>query len=88
MDQDPKSEGDSDAENKPRTAKRPKKAAATTASAKKKRAGMSSDPDEIAVDDMVTMDKWSNVEDWDELIESVDTMERDDNDDLFVFFTL
>lgn len=87
MDQDAKTEEDSDAENKPRTAKRAKKAAAASSS-KKKRTGISSDPDELSLDDIVPMDKWMHIRNWEELIESIDTMERDEDNKLNVFFTL
>jgi hypothetical protein len=83
-----KSEADSDAENKTKPEKRPKKALKGAAVKKKRVRSEDTDEVEVSLDDMTPMDKWMTLESWESLVDSVDALERDGDGKLIVFFSL
>lgn len=85
-----KSKHDSDDEEPERSpvqpiAKKPKK---TSASAKKKQVESNHDVEDLGIGDFASMDKYMDLDSWDGLIDSIDTIERDDKGNLFVYGSL
>jgi len=79
-------EGESE-EGEPKV-KRAKKSTGETKAAKKSSATTSMDVDEINVDEIGTMEKYMELESWEKLIKTVDTVEKGDDNQLYVYFTL
>jgi len=76
-----------DSENeRPNTTKRAKKGAASAST--KKKNPPSSEPEEISADHLISMDKWINLDSWEDLVASVETIEREEDGLLIVYFTL
>lgn len=74
-------------EGKSRVMKRAKKSTGGTKAAKKSSA-VSMDVDEVNPDDIGQMENYMELESWEKLIKSVDTVEKGDDGHLYVYFTL
>ena len=67
--------------------KKPRKSTGSASAKSAKRgAAVREDPDES--ESYVDMTKWKDLSTWDHLVESIDTVERTDDNSLLVYFTL
>lgn len=69
-------------------AKKSRKSNGTSKSAKRSISTAAMDVDEEPDSDIGNMSKYKHLESWEGLIKSVDTVERNDNGELLVYFTL
>jgi chromobox protein 5 len=76
----------SDEDTRPKSTKRAKNNVTATSS-KQRKERLSSQPPEVSQDDLIGMDKWMTVKNWDDLVQQIDTIERD-GEKLYVYFTL
>ena len=86
-----RSKVDSDEEEPERSpvqpiAKKQKKEKATAST--KKKVEQTSEEDELDPENFMTMDKYMHLDSWDELVDTIDTIERDDKGSLFIYGTL
>jgi len=83
-------EDNSEEDSKSMLRKRPRKSTPPVgrSALKKKRISPSAEPEDNGIEGFTSMDKWMDLDSWEELVEKVDTIERQNGNEMKVYFTL